>query len=189
MKMNDQELLQQIRDNDSESAFKALFEGNYDRMFRIAVYFLQNDDWAKEVVLDVLASLWENRKTAIIPNDFHHYSFVLIKNASLNLLKKEQRTIEETPEEDGTPDPQTLLEESELFETYERLLAELPDRCREAFCLVKEEGKSYAQVAEEMNISVKTVDAQLQKALQFLRTNLAKYLNRDYGKRFFSIFL
>ena len=147
---------------------------------------------AEEVSLDVFATIWEKRKTMIIPEDFRHFSFVMVKNASVNILKKESYT-----EIDGevevaealSPDAQELLEQSELFEQYERLLSELPPRCREVFSLVKEEGKTYAEVAEEMGISVKTVDAQLQKALMYLRTNLAKYLKRDYGKRFFTIFL
>ena len=202
MKVTDAELLLQIMKTDSESAFRALFDRHYDRMFRIAVYFLQNDDWAKEVTLDVLAHLWENRRTAIIPDNFRHYTFVLVKNAALNVLKKEAKVVGseefkgferfESKDGDATPmtaDPHSLLEESELFELYEQLLSELPDRCRAVFCLVKEDGLSYAEAADALQISVKTVDAQLQKALQYLRSNLSKYLGRDHGKRFFAIFL
>lgn len=195
MKENDTELLKQIRETDSESAFRALFERHYDRMFRIAVYFMQNDEWAKDVALDVLADIWEKRKTALIPNDFRHYTFVAVRNASLNMMKKEARLTDEGQAvtdanvEPVPTDPQSLMEESELFEQYERLLAELPDRCREVFCLVKEEGRSYAEAAETMHISVRTVDAQMQKALHHLRSNLEKYLDRKAGKRFFTIFL
>lgn len=195
--MSDKELLEEIRNNDSERAFRALFDLHYDRLFRVAIYFLQNDDLAKEVSLDVLANIWENRKTMIIPLDFRHFSFTMVKNAAINVLKKEQHledleTIGQSNDSaisSLSPDAQQLLEESELFEQYERLLAELPDRCREVFQKVKEDGRSYADVADELQISVKTVDAQLQKALQYLRSNLAKYLDRDSGKRFFSIFL
>lgn len=195
--MSDKELLEEIRNNDSERAFRTLFDLHYDRLFRVAIYFLQNDDLAKEVSLDVLANIWENRKTMIIPHDFRHFSFTMVKNAAINVLKREQHLEDLEPigqSNDSTisqlsPDAQQLLEESELFEQYERLLAELPDRCREVFQKVKEDGRSYADVADELQISVKTVDAQLQKALQYLRSNLAKYLDRDSGKRFFSIFL
>ena len=195
--MSDKELLEEIRNNDSERAFRTLFDLHYDRLFRVAIYFLQNDDLAKEVSLDVLANIWENRKTMIIPHDFRHFSFTMVKNAAINVLKKEQHledleTIGQSNDSaisSLSPDAQQLLEESELFEQYERLLAELPDRCREVFQKVKEDGRSYADVADELQISVKTVDAQLQKALLYLRSNLAKYLDRDSGKRFFSIFL
>lgn len=190
--MNDKELLKEIRESSSESALRALFDLHYDRLFRVALYFTQNEDLAKEVTLDVFATIWEKRSSMIIPQDFRHFSFTMVKNASINLLKKENGAVNES-EDDATdmlsPDAQQLLEESELFEQYERLLSELPERCREVFMLVKEDGKSYAEAAEELQISVKTVDAQMQKALQYLRSNLAKYLERDSGKRFFSIFL
>ena len=189
------ELLRQIRDDNSERAFKALFECQYNRMFRIAYYFLQNDDLAKEVTLDVLADIWEKRKTSLIPTDFNHYSFVIIRNAAVNLLKKEGRYTDDnsdaalSAENESYASPHELIEQSELFEKYEYLVSKLPEKCRLVFQLVKEDGMSYAEVAEQLQISVKTVDAHLQKALHFLRENLASYLGKEYGKRFFSIFL
>ena len=194
--LTDQQLIQLIREQDSESAFRALFDCHYERMYRVALYFVQNEDWAKEVTLDVLAHLWEKRKTMIVPNDFRHFSFVMVRNTAINFLKREtphdeRVTLDETLAAETLPSvsPEELLEQSELFETYERLLTELPERCRQVFLLVKEEGRSYAEVAEELGISPKTVDAQLQKALGYLRKNLAHYLDRNAGKRFFSIFI
>lgn len=184
-------LLIQMREEDSEPAFRALFDMQYPRLFRIAYYYLQDDNLAKETTLDVLADLWTKRKTMVIPQDFRHYSFVMMRNAAINALKREYSTerisidscseAQETAYEDA--------ENSELFETYERLLEELPDRCREVFCRVKEDEQSYAEVASAMGISVKTVDAQLQKALKHLREGLSKYLGRESGKRFFMLFL
>lgn len=190
--MDEKELLTRLRNDGSESALRELFDRHYARLYRVALFFTQHEELAKEVSLDVFATIWEKRKTMIIPEDFRHFSFVMVKNASVNILKKESYTEidgEVEAAEALSPDAQELLEQSELFEQYERLLSELPPRCREVFSLVKEEGKTYAEVAGEMGISVKTVDAQLQKALTYLRTNLAKHLNRDYGKRFFTIFL
>ena len=163
-------------------------------MFRIAYYYLQNDDWAQEVALDVLAELWIKRKTMTVPRDFRHFSYVMVRNAALNVWNREHR--EETVSLDADqsfPIPHSSLlidmPDAELFETYERLLEELPPRCREVFCRVREDEQSYAEVAEAMGISVKTVDAQLQKALKHLRQGMQKYLNREDGKRFFVLFL
>ena len=196
MVYEDKELILQIRNNDSERAFRALFDRHYERMYRAALYFVQNEDLAKEVTLDVLASIWEKRKTMIIPDDFRHYSFVMVRNAAINIIKKESALEGNVPitnvssvDAGFSISPEELLEQSELFETYERLVSELPERCREVYMMVKEDGRSYADVAQELNISVKTVDAQLQKALSFLRQNLSHYLERSSGKRFFAIFL
>lgn len=192
----DRELFEQIRTQDSEKAFRALFDRHYERMFRVALYFVQDEDLAKEVALDVLARIWEKRKTMIVPDDWRHYSFVMVKNAAMNALKSMQMndsrvSLDASAEviTDNATRPDELLEQTELFETYERLLTELPERCREVYTRVKEDGRSYAEVAEEMGISVKTVDAQLQKALAYLRQHLACYLDRKSGRRFAMLFL
>lgn len=183
------ELLRQMREQDSELAFRALFDRHYARMFRIAYYFLQDDDLAQEVTLDVLAEIWIKRKTMILPKDFRHYSFVMVKNAAINAWNREHPIDKVSIEDHNTPDVLSPESDSELFETYERLLSELPPRCREVFCRIKEDEESYAEVAEAMGISVKTVDAQLQKALKYLRSGMSQYLGRDSGKRFFLLFL
>lgn len=190
--MDEKELLTRLRNEGSESALRELFDRHYARLYRAALFFTQHEEFAKEVTLDVFATIWEKRKSMIIPENFRHFSFVMVRNASVNILKKESHAVADGEVEVAealSPDAQELLEQSELFEQYERLLSELPPRCREVFSLVKEEGRTYAEVAEVMGITVKTVDAQLQKALAYLRTNLAKYLERDCGKRFFAIFL
>lgn len=183
------ELLRQMREQDSEPAFRALFDYHYARMFRIAYYFLHDDDLAKEVTLDVLAEIWIKRKTMIIPKDFRHYSFVMVKNAAINVWNREHQMDKSPVSEQNTSDAIAPDTDPELFETYERLLTELPSRCREVFCRIKEDEESYAEVAEAMGISVKTVDAQLQKALKYLRDGMSKYLGRESGKRFFLLFL
>lgn len=183
------ELLRQMQEQDSEPAFRILFDRHYARMFRIAYYFLQDDNLAKEVTLDVFAAIWIKRKNMLLPKDFRHYSFVMIKNAAINTWNHEHKIDKVSLEDHNTADAIAPDSDIELFETYERLLSELPPRCREVFCRVKEDEESYAEVAKEMNISVKTVDAQLQKALKHLRDGMSKYLGRESGKRFFLLFL
>ena len=105
------------------------------------------------------------------------YCFILTKNASLNYLEKENRhptlSSEQLPEVSGQADsPEDTLISEELFARYVKALDRLPERCREVFIRLREEKQSYAQVAEELNISTKTVDAQLQKALTRLKEAL-----------------
>ena len=63
----------------------------YDRFFRIAFYYLQRDEWAQEVILDVFTTLWNHRKSQLIPDDFNKYNYILIRNAALNYLEKETK--------------------------------------------------------------------------------------------------
>lgn len=174
------EILEDIQKHDSEQAFRSLYNMYYGHFFRIAFYYLQRDEWAQEVVLDVFTNLWNNRKRQLIPDDFNKYSYTLVRNAALNLLEKEQRRettpLANIPETSSpTPSPEEELVNEELFNVYENLLNELPERCREIFIKVREEKQSYSSVAEKLNISPKTVDAQLQKAVTRLKEKINNY--------------
>ena len=102
-----------------------------------------------------------------------------MKNASLNYIEKEERrptlsaeVLQEPADQDVSPED-TLISE-ELFARYVKALDRLPERCREVFILIREEKQTYAQVAEKLDISIKTVDAQLQKATSRLKEMLLK---------------
>lgn len=194
--MQTEELLRQIKAEDSERAFRQLFDAHYERLFRIAYFYLQRDDWAKEVALDIFASLWQKRKEMIIPADFRSFSYTMTRNAAFNLLEREQRHLHNdvtiADSEFSSDSPLQSVEQEELFALYQRTLDSLSDRCRDIFILVKEEGHTYAEVAELLHISPKTVDAQLQKALRVLRAALSDYHDDDKSKHrklFLSLFL
>ncbi|MBO4598581.1 MAG: RNA polymerase sigma-70 factor [Bacteroidaceae bacterium] len=191
--MDTERLLTNIQKNDSEQDFATLFHQNYERLFRVAFFYLQDDEMAKDVTLDVFADIWNKRKTMIVPRNFRNFSFTMVKNAAINMLEKEQRfSHDELPESDnGALNPGERLEQSELFEIYERALGELPERCREVFMRVKEDGMSYDETAQLLNISAKTVDAQMQKALKHIRSAIEAYMKHgdEQAKRFISIFL
>ena len=124
-------LLRRMKELDSQTAFRSFYDMTYDRLYRIAYYYVKREEWSQEIVLDVFLKLWEQRSSLPEVKSIEDYCFILVKNASLNYLKALDR---------------------------------LPERCREVFIRIREEKQSYAQVAEELGISTKTVDAQLQKA-------------------------
>ena len=158
-------LLRQMKELDSQTAFRDFYNMTYDRLFRIAYYYVKQEEWSQEIVLDIFLKLWKQRED---------YCFILVKNASLNYLEKESKYT--TIHSDSLPEPQeqsyspeeSLISE-ELFAIYVKALDRLPERCREIFIRIREEKQSYAQVAEELDISIKTVDAQLQKAVSRLK--------------------
>ena len=179
------ELLAEMEQNDSQQSFQALYELYYDHFFRTAYYYLKNQDYAQEVVLDVFMILWNKRAAGSTIKDFDRYCFTLLKHNALNFIEKEShRTtesiedIEEQVIEQDHTSPEDLLLDEELFARYLIALNNLPDRCKEIFLLVREEKKTYAEVAEQLNLSVKTVDAQLQKATKRLKTDLWEYLEK-----------
>ncbi|MDL2305571.1 RNA polymerase sigma-70 factor [Bacteroides sp. OttesenSCG-928-D19] len=165
----------------NERELKELYTLYYDRFFRIAYYYAKNEEWSQEIVLDCFMKLWEKRATLPAINNQDDYYFILVKNTALNYLAKEKRhetvMLETTLVADnGGVSPEDSLISDELFAVYVKELDKLPPRCREIFLKVKEEKQTYAQVAEELNISVKTVDAQVQKAVGRLKEVLLKLL-------------
>ena len=166
--------LKQIEEKDSQIALRRFYNLCYDRFFRIAYYYLHSEEWAQEVVLDVFLKIWERRESLHNIDNLEDYFFITIKNASLNYLEKEQHRkeraseiIPNTPELEDSPED--ILISEELFARYLKALDLLPERCREIYIRIREEKQSYAEVAQDLGISVHTVDAQLQKALGRLR--------------------
>lgn len=174
-------LLNKIKGSSAETAFRQFYNLCYDRFFRIAYYYTKSEVWSQEIVLDAFLKLWEKRDTLHLIASIEDYCFILVKNAALNYLDKEERRAQHFATTDFVPDeqansPEELFITDELFAVYVKALDLLPERCRQVFISVKEERKTYAQVAAEMEISVKTVDAQLQKALQRLKEEIRKFL-------------
>lgn len=178
--MTEQEVRRYLRkmcEQDSQTAFRDFYDMTYDRLFRIAYYYTHHEEWSQEIVLDVFMKLWEHRRQLLAISNIEDYCFILTKNASLNYIEKEERrptlsadALQEPTGQSVSPED-TLISE-ELFARYVKALDRLPERCREVFILIREEKQTYAQVAEELGISTKTVDAQLQKATVRLREML-----------------
>lgn len=98
--MTEQEVrryLRQMKEEDSERAFHSFYNLCYDRLFRIACYFVKYEEWAQEIVLDVFMKLWEQRARLPEVNNIEDYCFILTKNASLNYLEKRTDTLHSRP--------------------------------------------------------------------------------------------
>lgn len=173
-------LLIRLKDHENERDFKLLYHLLYDKFFRIAIYFLKKEGWAQEVVSDIFLILWNKRKELVSVKNFESYCFILLKNASLNYLEK--HTDPTDPLTDATDcnqpgeTPESILMNDELLQVYVNAIDELPPRCGEVFIRIREEGLSYKETAEQLNISTKTVDAQLQKALLHIKEKIKQYL-------------
>ena len=180
--MNESEvrkLLRQMKELDSQTAFRDFYNMTYDRLFRIAYYYVKQEEWSQEIVLDVFLKLWKQRSNLLDVRNIEDYCFILVKNASLNYLEKESKhtyihpdSLPEPQEQNYSPEESLISEE--LFALYVKALDRLPERCREVFIRIREEKQSYAQVAEELGISMNTVDAQLQKAITRLKEMISR---------------
>ena len=144
-------LLRQMKELDSQTAFRNFYNMTYDRLFRIAYYYVKQEEWSQEIVLDVFLKLWKQRSNLLDVRNIEDYCFILVKNASLNYLEKELKHTYIHP--DSLPEPQeqsyspeeSLISE-ELFALYVKALDRLPERCREVFIRIREEKQSYAHI-------------------------------------------
>ena len=130
---------------------------------------MKQEEWSQEIVLDVFLKLWKQRSNLLDVRNIEDYCFILVKNASLNYHPD---SLPEPQEQSYSPEESLISEE--LFALYVKALDRLPDRCREVFIRIREEKQSYAQVAEELGISMNTVDAQLQKAITRLKEMISR---------------
>ena len=137
-----------MSEQDSQTAFRDFYDMTYDRLFRIAFYYTHHEEWSQEIVLDVFMKLWEHRKQLLEITNIEDYCFILVKNASLNYIEKEERrptlsteTLHEHSDQAVSPED-TLISE-ELFSRYVKALDRLPERCREVFIRIREEKQTY----------------------------------------------
>ncbi len=137
---------------------------------------------AEEIVQDVMLELWKRRETIDRDSSPQAYLFQATRNRSLNHLRHERVEKHAEPmigrEEAQGATAHSLMVEDEIHVAMQRAVEKLPRRCREVFDLSRTHNLKYAEIAEVLGISVKTVEAQMGKALRILREELAPWLTR-----------
>ena len=142
---------------------------------------MKDFETAKEIVQEAFVSLWEKRETIDMDRQVKSYLSMIIHNKCTNYLRDNRKfdqyilTVEnlvDVPEYEGSD---SLVEE-ELKIKIESAISELPEKCREIFVMNRYENLKYQEIADKLQISVKTVETQLSKALQLMRIRLAEYL-------------
>lgn len=171
--MEDQQLWQEIQ-NDNESAFKRLFFKYYEEMVAFAERMVGNEVIAKDIAQDVFVKIWDRRAKLDIRESLRAYLLRATRNTSLNNLRnKRYLSFEDHQEpEDTSADIQGKLQANDLENFIQQAIAKLPPGCRTVFLLKQIEGLSLKEIANELDISTKTVENQLTKA----RKMITKYL-------------
>ncbi len=178
--LTDSELYILLKQGD-EKAFEHLFHKYYPSLCLFARQYMEDDEKAEEIVQDMFVKIWSKRKELTIETSFKQYLLRSVKNQCLNLLqhlkirqKYAQKIKEDAKDDLGTP----FLMEFGLAEKIEASINSLPEKRKEIFKLSREDGLKYREIADELGISVKTVEAQMGLALKQLREMLKDY--KDY---------
>jgi len=176
---SDQELLERLRKGDA-TAFDAIFRTWYGPLVGTAERMLRDRAVAEELVQDVMLELWRRRESLAADGSAQAYLFQATRNRVLNHLrhlKIEQRSEPEIRgDSSSSPHADAEVTQEELSVAVQDAVRSLPDRCREVFELSRVHGLKYAEIAAQLGISVKTVEAQMGKALRTLRERLAPWM-------------
>jgi len=161
--------------------FEALFKDRYSSLCAYANTFLKDVDASEEVVQEVMFKIWQNRESLIVSSSMKSYLFRAVRNGCLNVLKHRQiRNEYRTYLEGNSMESQHSHEDemivAELEQKIRKAIDHLPLERRRVFVLSRYDGLTYKQIAEKLDISVKTVENQMGKALKALREELRDYL-------------
>jgi RNA polymerase sigma-70 factor (ECF subfamily) len=144
--------------------------------------YVKDFETAKEIVQDAFISLWEKRETIDMDRPVKSYLTTVIHNKCTNYLRDNRKfdqyilnieNLADVPEYEGAD---TLVED-ELKTKIDDAISELPEKCKEIFMMSRYENLKYQEIADKLDISVKTVETQMSKALQHMRLRLAEYIS------------
>ena len=179
MQIDDRELLARLKRGD-EAAYDTIFRQWYAPLVASTTVLLRDRGPAEEVVQDVMLELWRRRDSITFETSLRAYLFQAARNRGLNYLRRQRVEARgEATIAAALPTPEAAdseARESELNVAIQSAIAGLPDRCREVFELSRIRGLKYSEIATELGISVKTVEAQMGKALRVMREKLAAWL-------------
>ena len=159
--------------------FEQLFKKYYQPLVNFAYRYVQNVQVAEDIIHDVFVYLWNEREKLDFTN-IKVYLYNAVKNRSLKHLDRKKveskyRAVEIVMQTDVNT-PETILINKELKESITAVINELPEKRREIFCMNRFDRLTYSEIAAVLNISIKTVETQMSRALKFMRNRLSHFL-------------
>jgi RNA polymerase sigma-70 factor, ECF subfamily len=178
--LSEKQVLETIQSG-NESAFEMIFRAYYQPLCRYAYSFLSDKEEAEEVVQSAFITVWEKRKSIDIQTSLKSYLYRMVRNACLNVIKhekiKQQHVAHELAVTEATYESVSQkVYASELELKIGEAMKVLPEQCRLVFQLSRFEELKYQEIADQLQISVKTVENHMGKALKIMREQLKEYL-------------
>ncbi|WP_234568033.1 RNA polymerase sigma factor [Rhodohalobacter sp. 614A] len=201
MEKNPVHVDQSIRDNQwvykiqngDENGFEELYRFYYPRLMRLACKYNSSKTTAEDLVHNVFHNVWKNRSHIKNNGKLRAYLYTAVRNQSIkhsNRKKRERYAYTRVDEmsflESKEVNPLEHIGGKEFERAVEKAIQELPEKRREVFLMSREANLTYREIAEILNISIKTVETQMSRSLKFLRLELAQYLPERNRRNEFS---
>lgn len=166
--------------NDDEGAFRTLFYNFFPSLCVFANRYIDDKENCEDIVQETFLKIWKKRKSLEINVSARNFLITSVRNSCIDYQRRketeENYRVYHTHFADNLYASDDIYTVKELEEMISDSLAKLPENIRAVFEMNRFEGKTYSQIAEENNISVKTVEAYMSKALKLLRIELKDYL-------------
>lgn len=159
--------------------FKSRFQEHYPRLCCIACGYVSDKEDAEDIVQELFISVWNKGLDEMEEKEFAAYMTTAVKNSCISFLRKRKDDVVSI--EDYHQPTSCLTDDEEDAdgklpeEVLESVLAVLPPRCRDIFLMAKLQGMKYREIAESLNLSEKTIENQMTKAIKMLREYVATY--------------
>jgi len=176
--IRDTEIIRRIRQGD-KGQFESLFRSSYVSLVKYAKTLVKDHDTAEEIVQDLFFRLWQDKEKLNIESSLNGYLFRAVHNRCLHWLDH-NRVIGKYADEisyrqpENVENPADIIFFKELQLKIMRVLERLPERCSKIFCMNRFEGLKYTEIAEKLSVSVKTVEANMGRALKEFRKALTE---------------
>ncbi len=163
--------------HDDINAFEKLFNNYQHKIYNFSKSLLGSQIQAEEITQEVFIALWNNRHKLDENGSFSSYIFKITRNQVNNYISKSlHKKIFLDYFEKNEEKPQTFTENEVLFNELkiilERSIEKLPPKRKNIYRLNREDGLTYKQIAEQLNISENTVDTQMRKAIEFIKDTI-----------------
>ena len=175
--LHDEYLIRDMFGQKPEKGCELLFRKYYANLCNHAIRFVHSGEVAEDIVAEVFASFWQNRSFEQISTSYRAYLYKSVRNRAYNYLKWDlNRTypldVVKAPVIAHAPNPCEALQYHELHQQVEHIIQQLPPQCRRAYLLKRVEGKTLEEIAAELQITPKSVEALITRAIARLRTGL-----------------
>ncbi|NDV57223.1 RNA polymerase sigma-70 factor [Bacteroides sp. 519] len=179
--LNDISVLKKIKEGNI-NAYEHVFKLYYSGLMIYAFGIIGRKDIAEEIVQDVFYKIWKERENIQILHSIKSYLYGAVRNQSLQYCEhqevkeryKQKVLLANVEAHEDNPEEQFLIKE--LEEIINKTLKQLPPRRQQIFKLHRFEGKKYKEIADELSLSVKTIEAEMTKTYQALRKEIEKYI-------------